>query len=283
MISPALQAEIEKQLRRKVVTAAPLSTASGAQIHRLTLDDRSQCVAKIAESGMDIEGFMLKYLKEKSRLPVPDVFYCNEHVIIMSFIPSQYSLEESSHIHAADLLANLHQVRGEKFGFERDTLVGGMPQPNPQTDNWVDFFITQRLLYMADGAVRDGKFDKKIMKQVEKLVVKLPKMLKKDPPISLIHGDVWKGNVIATGGRIAAFLDPAIYYAHAEMELATVRVLDTFGDAFFRRYHEINPIEPGFFEERAYIYGLYPLLVHTRLFGITYARKVQKILDKFVG
>jgi fructosamine-3-kinase len=96
-----------------------------------------------------------------------------------------------------------------------------------------------------------------------------------------VHGDVWGGNILCGNGRVAAFLDPAIYYADPEVELAFIRLLNTFSDSFFARYSEISPIRPGFFEERAHIYSLYPLLVHTRLFGTSYARKAQKILDKF--
>jgi fructosamine-3-kinase len=96
-----------------------------------------------------------------------------------------------------------------------------------------------------------------------------------------VHGDVWSGNMVIGHGHIAAYLDPAIYYADAEVELAFIRLFNTFSDSFFAKYSELRPIRPGFHEERADIYNLYPLLVHTRLFGASYARKAQKILDKF--
>ena len=80
-----------------------------------------------------------------------------------------------------------------------------------------------------------------------------------------------------------AFLDPAIYFADYEVELAFATLFETFGDEFFTKYQQITPIAPGFFEERRDIYNLYPLLAHTRLFGPSYARKVQKIVERFVG
>ena len=81
--------------------------------------------------------------------------------------------------------------------------------------------------------------------------------------------------------RIAGFVDPAIYYADAEIELAFSTLFATFSDAFFSRYGEIRPIKPGFFEERCDIYNLYPLLVHTRLFGGHYAGSVERTLKRF--
>jgi len=51
-------------------------------------------------------------------------------------------------------------------------------------------------------------------------------------------------------GRIAGFVDPAIYYADPEIELAFSTLFGTFGSRFFNRYAEHRPILPGFFEER---------------------------------
>ena len=281
MITPALQSEIEKAIKRKIGSIAPLSAANNAQIYRLVLEGNVVLVTKVAERGLDIEAWMLNYLKTKSKLPVPAVLYSNEHVIVMEFVPSHHMLDDACQRHAAELLGELHNVRAETYGMERDTLIGALRQPNPQGKDWPAFFAEHRLLYMAREAQRENKIDAKIVKQIEKLAQKLPEMLKGFAPPSLIHGDIWGGNILAGRGKIAAFLDPAVYYADPEIELAFIRLFSTFGDAFFRRYGEIHPIRPGFFEERADLYSLYPLLVHTRLFGTSYARKAQKILDRF--
>jgi fructosamine-3-kinase len=87
--------------------------------------------------------------------------------------------------------------------------------------------------------------------------------------------------VLSKGGRIAGFVDPAIYYADAEIELAFSTLFSTFGEAFFKRYGEIRPLREGFFEERRDIYNLYPLLVHARLFGGSYAQSVDSVLTRF--
>ena len=56
-----------------------------------------------------------------------------------------------------------------------------------------------------------------------------------------------------------------------------------FGEAFFRRYGEIRPIRPGFFELRRDLYNLYPLLVHVRLFGGSYVGSVERTVRRLVG
>ncbi len=280
MITTALRAEIERQLKQRIATVAPLSAANNAQIYRVKMESGASCVTKVAERGLDTEAFMLNFLRTKSKLPVPAVYYSNEHVIIMEFIDSNHGIDDAGQRHAAELLAALHQNRADSYGLEQDTLIGSLNQPNKQDKDWVRFFTEQRLLHTAGEALKENKIDKKFMKQVEKLAGKMSGYIKNPNPPSLIHGDVWGGNILSTRGKIVAFLDPAIYYADPEIELAFILLLNTFTGTFFSRYHEITPIQPGFFEERAEIYSLYPLLVHTRLFGTSYARKAQKILDK---
>ena len=283
MITPSLQAEIETALGRRILAVAPLSAANNAQIYRLTLEDRRFVVAKVAERDLDTEAYMLNYLKTKSQLPVPTVHYSNEHVIIMDFISSLASPDSRVSRHAAEILCALHAIKAETYGLERDTLVGSLRQPNTPEKDWAKFFVEQRLLYMAGEALKENKIDTSFMKQLETLCGRIPGMLKDAGGPSLIHGDIWGGNVLTGQGSVAAFLDPAIYYADPEIELAFIRLFNTFDDSFFLRYNEISRLKPGFFEERADLYNLYPLLVHTRLFGLSYARKAQKILTRFIG
>lgn len=281
MITPALQAEVERQVKSKILSIAPLSAANNAQIYRLTTDDSRVLVAKVAERGLDTEAWMLNYLKTKSKLPVPTVLYSNEHIIIMEFIRAHFMLDDTAHRNAAELLAALHQIRADSYGLERDTLIGSLAQPNKQSKDWIQFFGEYRLSYMAQEALKEGKVDAKFVRQIDKLIAKLPELIGPPGPPSLIHGDIWGGNILAGQSRVAAFIDPAIYYADAEIELAFIKLFNTFGGSFFSRYNEINPIRAGFMETRADIYGIYPLLVHARLFGASYARKAMKILDKF--
>ena len=174
-------------------------------------------------------------------------------------------------------------MRGERFGLERDTLIGPLDQPNGWIESWRDFYAERRLLPFGRSALRAGGIAGETMDRIERLCADLADHLAEPAHPSLVHGDLWGGNVIAGQGRIAGFIDPAVHYAHAEVELAFTTLFGTFGERFFARYREHRPIAPGFFEARKDLYLLYPLLVHATLFGSGYGRQADAILRRAVG
>ena len=275
---------IETAVSTPINDISPLSGGCIGQVYRVVLADERQLVAKVdlnAEPRLATEGYMLQYLAAHSELPVPDVVYSSDHLLIMTFLPGESHFTPATQAHAAELLAALHTVTAPQFGLERDTLIGGLHQPNRWTDNWLDFFREQRLLYMAQEGVRTGRLPAAVLTRLTRFCGCLDAWLDEPERPSLIHGDVWTTNVLAADGRITGFVDPAIYYAHPEIELAFTTLFGTFGEPFFARYHELRPIPPGFFEERRDIYNLYPLLVHVRLFGGGYVSSVERTLRRF--
>ncbi len=273
---------IEAATGRRPGRFSALSGGCIAEIYKVELEGAESVVVKRG-SQLDLEGWMLTYLAEHSDLPVPQVILAEPGLLIMSHIDTSGGLTGDAERHAADLLASLHDVPGPSFGLERATLIGGLHQPNGETGDWIAFFRDRRLLHMAREALDAGRLPGDLMAAVEKVAARLETWI--DPPAhpSLIHGDMWGGNVLCRDGRIAGFVDPAIYYADPEIELAFATLFGTFGDAFFARYREHRPIAPGFFETRRDLYNLYPLLVHVRLFGAGYAGQVARIVDRLVG
>jgi len=247
--------------------------------------DASSVVVKSSSAGgLECEGWMLEYLGRRSELPVPSVLYCDVDLLIIEYIDNDGGqLSADAEVHAAELLAALHAIGDDYYGLERDTVIGGLHQPNLQSDSWIQFFRDQRLLYMARRGLDDGVLGADEFARIERLCDRLDRWIDTNTQPALIHGDVWGGNVLVGGDRVVGFVDPAIYYADAEIELAFTTLFSTFGDAFFRRYSELRPIAPGFFELRRDLYNLYPLLVHAILFGSSYARSVDAIARRLVG
>ena len=269
-------------LGERLLCARPMHGGCIGEVYRAELSDGTSVVAKVdraGESHLEREAYMLRYLQEKSELPVPEVYYSSETLLLMQFMEGGGNLS-GAQAHAAELLAALHDVSAEAYGHERDTLIGSLSQPNPWTGSWVEFFRDQRLLYLTEVAGRAGKLPANLRGHVEKLAGRLGEILEEPERPALIHGDAWSGNVLAEGDRITAFLDPAIYHADPEVELAFISLFGTFGEPFFRRYGELREIRPGFFEERRHLYNLYPLLVHVYFFGGHYVNSVEDTLGR---
>ena len=274
---------VEAALGERLVSARPLGGGCIGEVYRAELSDGSAVVAKVdrtGEANLGREAYMLRYLDEKSELPVPEVYYSSENLLLMEFVEGggDFSRAEG---HAAELLAALHGITADAYGHERDTLIGSLSQPNPWTPSWVEFFRDQRLLYAARVARKAGRLPAELHRRVEGLAGRLDGMIGEPGRPSLIHGDVWSGNVLVRGDRVSAFLDPAIYHADPEIELAYISLFNSFGLRFFEHYGDIRQIRAGFFEERRHLYALYPLLVHVYYFGGGYVNSVDSTLRRF--
>ncbi|NTW50489.1 MAG: fructosamine kinase family protein, partial [Chlorobiales bacterium] len=241
-------------------TPVQMSRLSGGcigDIYRVRFNDGESLVAKVDETGcakLHVEGDMLLFLATKTGLLVPQVVHNSDTLLLMEYVDGGDFVDSKVEDHAATLLADLHRISAESFGFEYDTLIGGLHQPNPRYSSWVKFFAEQRIGYMARTAYDANRMPASSLKRFEAFAAQVGKFIEEPSHPSLIHGDIWGGNVLARNGKIAAFIDPAIYYAHPEIELAFITLFSTFGRHFFDAYNELFGIRPGFFEERRDIY-----------------------------
>lgn len=283
----SISAKLEKGLGAKIMRSKPLRGGDIADVSLLTLDDGRQVVAKRPRMDQPdttaVEKMMLKHLRAKSELPVPDVLFQSKGILVISHIPHA-GVSDSAAV-AKDMarhIASLHAVhpKGKKpyYGFQKDTFIGPLPQHNKPSDSWVAFFKEKRLLAMAASCARTGKLPKTTMARVETLAESLEDFLPATPSSSLLHGDLWAGNMLIDGDHIAGFIDPAISYGHHEMDLAFIDLMGGLHPVFFDAYNERSPIADGFFESRKTLYQLWPLLVHVRLFGGGYVSQVEAAL-----
>ena len=274
-----LAALVQGAIGRRLHGASSLAGGCVGEVRSLDLDDGTRLVAKLGP-GLGTESFMLNWLTENTRLPIPRQHYGGDDLIIMDFIETSGPIAQED---AADHLAALHEQTAAAYGFVRDTVIGSLPQPNPPTPRWVDFFRLHRLLPLARDSCEAGLLPTELRRRIDVLADRLEQWLDEPAAPSLIHGDAWGGNLLCHKGRVAAFIDPAIYYADAEIELAFGTLFGTFDARFFARYAEHRPLRPGFWEARRDILNLYPLLVHVRLFGGSYVEDVEGIVRRFVS
>lgn len=185
-------------------------------------------------------------------------------------------------------LANMHKAEcyqfvasedcGMKYGFWMDNYIGSNPQKNSAKSSWISFYRDCRLAPQMKMA--EGYLDPKMRKQCQYLLDHLDAHLREPEYPSLLHGDLWSGNVLCGNDGNAWILDPAVYVGDFETDLAMTQLFGSFPASFYAAYHEINPIDKGFLERRD-MYHLYHLLNHLNLFGRSYLGSVGDILNRY--
>lgn len=181
--------------------------------------------------------------------------------------------------HAGRQLAYLHKQTSPQFGWAYPNFLSSLVQDNTRKSDGINFFIQNRILPVVGYCLMEEKISIQLFKKIEWLCSRLGQYLPDESP-SLIHGDLWSGNLLHAGPIRPVFIDPACCYFLRESELAFTRLFGGFPPCFLESYQEAFPLEPGF-EERMPLYQLHPLLVHVYLFGGAYVQSVEKILRHF--
>lgn len=179
-------------------------------------------------------------------------------------------------------LAAMHRHTAEDghYGFDRDNFIGRTPQRNGWAAAWPDFFRSRRLEPQIGWAREAGRWRAVWTPLADRLLDCLGDLLPLTPPASILHGDLWSGNFLATADGRAALIDPATYYGHRETDLALTELFGGFDNRFYGAYREAWPLEAGYAERRE-VYNLYHLLNHLNLFGAGYASGVERVLKRF--
>ncbi|WP_138379132.1 fructosamine kinase family protein [Luteithermobacter gelatinilyticus] len=275
-----IRQHIEEVFSSPVQQQKSLSGGCLGQLSLLMLENGQEVVLKQG-AGLECEAFMLRYLRDRTALPVPELFLVEKDFILMEYLPGcPGPSDRMAQRHLAELVAMLHDIGQERFGFARDTVIGPLRQPNGQTVDWLTFFRERRLKYMAEEARAAGKLPEAVHRRLMDFADRLELYLGHVPRPSLLHGDLWGGNILSQDGRITGVVDPALYFGDAEIELAFMTLFGTVDRYFFETYQALRPLDQEFFDSRREIYLLYPLLVHVRLFGGSYVGQVSAILDR---
>jgi protein-ribulosamine 3-kinase len=225
----------------------------------------------------------LEMLSESGTVKAPRVYgqgkVAEKYFILMEFISSSQTKEKAQAL-LAEELAELHRQTWTHFGLAQNNFIGSLAQNNESKTSWSGFFIENRLEVQAGLAYYNRLVDAEWLNRFQKIYPKLASFFPDGEP-SLLHGDLWSGNIVVGPQGYYWLIDPAIYFGHREMELAFTTLFGGFEKSFYDAYHQNFPLAAGF-KERIDVYNLYPLLVHANLFGASYLKGVNRIIQKFI-
>lgn len=293
-MTPALRRRLERILGTTIAQSRPLSGGNIADCTRIvTQNGRAFAIKTMAprpqptdlpQATLKDEAFMLDRLRAAGKVPVPAVHHADRDLLIMDYIPCDDGVATSTQQEdLADIVADLHSVTVSRYGFDRPTPIGPLQRPNDWSDRWIPFLRDRRLMFLGRLAHQAGRLPEGCLGRLETLCNRLDRWIPEHGAASLIHGDLWIGNILFKDRRVAALIDPACYFADPEIELAFLTLFGGVGDAFFSRYRERRPIDPLFFEERRALYHLEPLLAHAWFFGGGYGMRTDEILIRYLG
>lgn len=225
----------------------------------------------------------LQALRASQTLRVPEPIAADNHewmsFLIMEYLPLQPSGDQRD---AGEKLATLHQHTANTFGWHRDNTIGSTPQSNRHHHDWVHFWREERLLPQLKLALDNGysptAYDNGLV-LAEKLAAFFNDYT---PQASLLHGDLWNGNLgFDTSGHPVIY-DPATYYGDRETDLAMTELFGGFDPAFYAGYTAISPLDEGY-KTRKILYNLYHVLNHFNLFGGSYAAQADRMTAQLLS
>jgi len=254
----------ERLIGRPVAAVRSLSGGDLSAVFRLTLPDGATLIAKRAPTASG-EADMLRAIRAAG-VAAPDVLAAEGEWLLMDDVAGNAPVS-AAWPDLARSLARLHAASGTEYGWPIDHAFGTIAIENCPSPDWPSFWAERRLLchlpFIPHGFAR----------RIERLASGLHDHLPRRPAASLLHGDLWGGNVLVAGDRVAALIDPACYHGDREVDLAMLCLFDRPSRSFF----DALTLDAGW-QHRQPVYRLWPLLVHLRLFGDSYADSIDAAL-----
>lgn len=253
---------------------------------RLTFDSGRSAIYKESENakpGMyacEAEG--LQTLKGDGCPRTPEIFSVAEDHILIEDLGSQGDKPVGFWAEFGRQMAALHLRKGEKFGYHQNNYLGTMLLDNTPAENGHEFFARTRILRFVEEPKFVEAFTKDDIDAVYRLAEKLPELIPNQGP-SLIHGDLWTGNMLVAEGGKPALIDPAVYYGWPEADLSLLPSMEEIPQEFYDAYLEVNPLEPGW-RERLNLLAMRDPICMISEYGDIYnaVARVREVLDRYV-
>lgn len=177
-------------------------------------------------------------------------------------------------------LARIHKNKWDRFGFETHGYFGPLYQDNSPMSDWPTFYAERRLLPGLRLAIDSGNMPPGFIKQLERLISRLPDLCGPEVVPSLLHGDAQQNNFISTEiGPVV--IDPAVYFGHPEMNLAYVDYFQSVPKDVFDGYQDELPIDPGF-RERRDLWRVWGYLAAVTVEGPSYLGKLTDAIQRYI-
>jgi fructosamine-3-kinase len=232
------------------------------------------------------EAYALEQIKALKQVSCPDVIAfgnsLDKSFLILNYLPltvNNSQVDSKCWYTLGEQLAQMHKCSNHgQFGWQHDNYIGETLQPNDWRSNWKTFFAEQRIAWqlqlLSEKSVKLGDIDHIAQVCHDALNHHTVKP-------SLVHGDLWQGNMGFTGSSSVIF-DPACYYGDREVDIAMTELFGHLPFEFYQGYQKNFPLDEGY-EQRKIIYNFYHILNHANLFGGVYIEQSKAVLSRILS
>ncbi len=278
---------IENLLNNKIIERKILSNSFGINCIKIMTDENRAYIVKYYNNknkgfnAIKSEAENLIFLKELNFEFFPLVHFNNEDFLIMTFLENDKDIPNETNFDLLKAIIAIHSVTSDNFGLEFDSQIGGLKQNNTKDKNWINFYREQRLFYIFDLINKSNPMEKSINQKIELLLKKLQDYIPRSPKVSLLHGDLWEGNILFKNKNFVGLIDPGSFFGHNELEIAYLTWFNPkfVKNGFLDKYNDIIKIDKYFVNYEA-IYQLYYSLLNVHLWDRSYINDVQRLLNK---
>ncbi|WP_116709127.1 fructosamine kinase family protein [Actinomycetospora cinnamomea] len=244
-----------------------------------TLDDGTEVVVKSGEpSAIAAEAAGLRWLAEPGTVGVPSVLGEAEGRMVSTRVPEARADDAAAERFGRGLAA-LHAAGAPAFGSPPPggpvhAWIGEARMVNETGADWPAWYAAHRVLPYARQA-----FSGEDLALVERACARFGDVAGPPEPPARLHGDLWTGNVLWVGDT-AWVIDPAAHGGHRETDLAMLALFGAPGlERILAAYDEAAPLANGW-RDRVGLHQLFPLLVHTVLFGGGYGARALSVCER---
>ena len=211
----------------------------------------------------------------------PKLINYNNEYLVIEYLTNDKNKPTETNSDFLKSVVEIHSVSNNLFGFDFSTQMGALEQLNDFEESWVKFYLNNRLIPIFELANKKNDMGKFINEKINHIFKNIQNFIPSNPKASLLHGDLWEGNILFRRNKFTGFIDPGSFFGHNEMEIAYLRWFNpSFIDSIFlEKYNNYIKLEKNYLDYEP-IYQLYYALCNVALWDKSYIEETKKILIK---